>query len=388
MDWIVSPDEPGRSLADVFPALLGAMGTAGFADTLGLPARRNAAVLLIDGLGWELLLEHAADAPFLAELATREPLHAGFPTTTVTSLTSLATGRRPGEHGIVGYSFAEPSGALLHPLSWSARGAPDGDRRSLLQEWPPEVVQPHETVLQRAAAAGVRVQTVVPGEFRNSGLTRATLRGGEFRGTQALGDLAAEVIACVAGSGPALCYSYHGGLDLLGHLYGPGSVPWRMQLSMVDRLVATLAEHWPSSAVLAVVADHGMVGVDRAEALDADTDPALQDGVRLVGGEVRVRHVYARDGAAGDVHAAWRARVGARGLVLTGEQAIDEGWFGPVVTDSVRPRIGDVLAVMREDGVIRSRAEPGESGLRGHHGSVTAAEQWVPLLVVGGDPGR
>lgn len=384
MDWVVAPGEPGRTLADVFPSLLGAMGVPGFGDTLALPACRSGAVLLIDGLGWELLLDHAADAPFLAELANRAPLRAGFPTTTVTSLTSLGTGRLPGEHGIVGYSFAAPSGVLLHPLSWSVRGAPDGDRRSLLGEWPPEEVQPGDTVLQRAVAAGVRVCSVNPAEFRNTGMTRAAFRGGQFRGSHALGDLAAEILACVTGEGPALCYGYHGQLDLLGHLHGPGSLPWRVQLSLVDRLVAMLAEQWPRSAVLAVVADHGMVQVERADALDADTDPALQDGVRLVGGEVRARHVYALDGAAGDVHAAWRERVGSRGLVITGEQAIDEGWFGPVVADSVRARIGDVLAVMRAGGVIRSQAEPGESGLRGHHGSVTAAEQWIPLLVVGG----
>jgi hypothetical protein len=383
MDWIEAPDATGRALADVFPAMLGAMGTAGFTDTLGLPSCRNGVVLLVDGLGWTLLREHAADAPFLAALATRTPLRAGFPSTTVTSLASLGTGRLAGEHGMVGYSFAEPSGALLHPLSWTARGGPD-DRHSLLEKWPPEQVQPKATVLQRAVAAGVRVHTVIPAEFRNTGLTRAALRGGEFRGIHALGDLAAEMLAVAGSSVPTLCYAYHGHLDMLGHHYGPGSLPWRLQLAQVDRLVAMIAEHWPSSALLAVVADHGMVSVDRADTLDADIDPALRDGVRLVGGEVRVRHVYTEAGAREDVSAAWREMVGTRGLVLTGEEAVGDGWFGPVVADSVRPRIGDVLAVMRHAGVIRSHAEPGESALVGHHGSVTTAEQLVPLLVVGG----
>jgi predicted AlkP superfamily pyrophosphatase or phosphodiesterase len=379
MDWIVA-DEPGRALPDVFPSLLAAMGTPGFTDTLRLPPCRSGAVLLIDGLGWELLREYAGDAPFLTELATRDPLRAGFPATTVTSLSSLGTGRRPGEHGMVGYTFAEPSGGLLHPLSWSTRPR----HHTMLEEWPPEQVQPEPTVLEQAAAAGVRVATTIPIEFRDTGLTRAAFRGGEFRGVRAPGDLAAEIVAAVANDAPTLCYGYHGQLDLLGHVYGPGSLPWRAQLAQVDRLVATLAEHWPRSAVLAVVADHGMVAVDPREALDVDTDPALREGVRLIGGEVRVRHVYAEPGAEGEVYSTWRDRVGTAGLVLSRDQAIDEGWFGPVVADAVRPRIGDVLAVMRESGVICSRDEPGESSLAGHHGSVTAAEQLVPLLVVGG----
>jgi hypothetical protein len=382
MDWIAAPDDSGRALADVFPSLLGAMGVAEFTNTVGLPSCRTGAVLLIDGLGWTLLHEYAEDAPFLAGLTNATSLRAGFPTTTATSIASLGTGRPAGEHGIVGFTFAEPSGGLLNPLSWATHGTSD-PRRSLLDQWPPEQVQPHATVLERAAAAGVDVRTVVPREFRDTGLTRAALRGGEFRGIRALGDLGTELLAALAGPAPALCYGYHGHLDMLGHVYGPGSRPWRLQLALIDRLVATLAEQLPSSAVLAVVADHGMVE-SGTDLIDVDTDPALREGVRLVGGEVRARHVYAEPGAEKDVCAAWRETIGERGLVLTGERAIDEGWFGPVVTDSVRPRIGDVLAVMRDSGVIRSVAEPNESALLGHHGSLTVAEQLVPLLVVGG----
>lgn len=387
MDWIVAPNHDGRALSDVLPSLLAAMGTAGFEDTVGFPPCRNAAVLLVDGLGWTLLHEYAEDAPFLASLATGQPAKAGFPTTTATSITSLGTGRCAGEHGVVGYTFAEPSGGLLHPLSWATHGSAEdsaGHRRSLLDVWPPEQAQPEQTVLQRAVEAGVRVRLAVPAQFKGTGLTRAALRGGEFRGVRALGDLAAELLVGVDGPGPSLCYGYHGHLDLLGHVHGPGSQSWRLQLAQIDGLVSSLAERLPPEAVLAVVADHGMVGVNADEILDADTTPDLQAGVRLLGGEVRARHVYAEPGAADDVHAAWRETVGDLGLVLTGEQAIDEGWFGPVVTDAVRPRIGDVLAVMRGDaGVTRSKVEPGESGLRGHHGSLTAAEQFVPLLVVG-----
>ncbi|MDA3643209.1 alkaline phosphatase family protein [Saccharopolyspora indica] len=380
MDWIVAPDGNGRALPDVLPSLLGSLGVAGFTDTIGFPECRNAAVLLVDGLGHDLLRDHAADAPFLASLLTRPPLTAGFPTTTVTSITSLGTGRCAGEHGLVGYTFAEPSGGLLHPLSWSSRG----DHRSLLDRWPPEQVQPMTTVLERAAAAGVDVRTAVPAEFEGSGLTRAAMRGAEFRGQRAFGDLAAELLDALNADGPALCYGYHGHLDLLGHVHGPGSLPWRLQLTQLDGLVAMLADRLPPGAVLAVIADHGMVEADPATAFDADTDPVLRDGVRLLGGEARARHVYAEPGALADVLAAWREQIGDQGLVLTGEQAIDEGWFGPVVADPVRPRIGDVLAVMRESEVIRSVAEPGEAALRGQHGSLTAAEQLIPLLVLGG----
>lgn len=387
MDWIVAPDGSGRALRDVVPSMLASLGVDGFTDTIGFPQGRCAAVLLVDGLGEQLLREHASDAPFMAGMPGAQPLTAGFPATTVTSLTSLGTGRCAGEHGLVGTSFAEPGGSLLHPLRWSTHGTLDdakGNRRSLLEEWPPEQVQPTPTVLETAVAAGVDVRTAVPAQFRGTGLTRASLRGGDFRGVREFGDLAAELIEAVNASCTTLCYGYHGGLDLLGHLHGPGTLQWRLQLGQIDRLVQVVAEQLPPGAMLAVVADHGMVSLDPSEAFDADTDLTLQDGVRLVGGEARVRHVYTEPGAREAVRAAWRETIGDHGIVLTGEQAIDEGWFGPVVTDAARERIGDVLAVMRDGGVIRSLAEPGESVMRGHHGSLTAAEQLIPMLAVGG----
>jgi type I phosphodiesterase/nucleotide pyrophosphatase len=379
MPEFLPPDYGAGSLADVLPSVLGVFGVPGHTDVLGLGEFAAAAVLLVDGLGWELLAEHRAAAPFLAErLATGRALTAGFPSTTATSVAALGTGRPPGEHGVVGYSFATPHG-LLNALTWRTHGT--ADPVDLRAEFVPETAQPADTALQRAAAAGVRTSVAAPGFQRRSGLTRAVLRGAEFHGTRALGDLAGAVVHALA-DGPALCYAYHGDLDLLGHVHGPGSEPWRMQLRMVDRLVESITAALPAGAALFVVADHGMVPV--TDPVDADTTPELLDGVRLLGGEVRVRQVYAEPGAEADVLAAWRGVLGARSLVVGKEEAIAAGWFGPSVGDLARARIGDVLAVQRgTHGVVRSVAEPMESSLIGHHGSLTPAEQLVPLLRFG-----
>ena len=102
-----------------------------------------------------------------------------------------------------------------------------------------------------------------------------------------------------------------------------------------------------------------------------------------IGGEPRARHVYAHPGAEADVVAAWRETLGARAWVVTRDEAIAAGWFGAQVADIVRPRIGDVVAAARGSAaMVRRAVEPGESALVGHHGSLTPAEQLVPLLVV------
>nr|WP_228047056.1 alkaline phosphatase family protein [Saccharopolyspora sp. HNM0983] len=370
-------------MPDVLPSALAALGVRGFADTIGFGSCRSVLVLLVDGMGWDLLRSHAADAPFLASLATAPPLTAGFPTTTTTSIASLGTGRASGEHGMVGYTFAGLPGELLHPLSWCARDAA-GQRRDVLAEWPPERAQPLPTAFELAAEAGVDARIAVPEEFRGTGLTRAALRGAQLRGVRAAGDLAAELLSATRTARPALCYGYHGHLDLLGHVHGPGSEPWRLQLAQVDRLVEGIAQRLPSAAVLAVVADHGMVPMPSSALIDVDAEPELLSGVRLLGGESRARHVYAEPGAADEVLDRWRERIGSAGAVLSGVEAVERGWFGPVVPGRVRSRVGDVLAVLREGGVVRSVVEPNESKLLGQHGSLTAAEQYVPALLVSG----
>ena len=87
---------------------------------LGLPEAGRVCLLIIDGLGLELLRAHQAAAPFLAELAfNSRPLTAGFPSTTVTSLGSIGTGLPPAAHGMLGYQVAVPgTGRLLNGLRW------------------------------------------------------------------------------------------------------------------------------------------------------------------------------------------------------------------------------------------------------------------------------
>lgn len=368
------PDLP--HLADVVPSVLAAMEVPGFEAHIDLPTGiGSACVLLIDGLGAELLDRHADDAPVLAGLRGRT-LQVGFPSTTVASLASVGTGCRSGTHGMVGYTFRMPGAGVVNPLRW--RRHPWGE--DLREALPPEAVQSVPTLFERASSAGVAVHVVSNAEFDGSGMTRAALRGGRFVGVHGLGDLAASVRAALVGGG--LCYGYHGDLDLLGHVYGPGSTAWRMQLRQVDRLVESVVSGLPPGALLAVIADHGMVEVDPARTLDLDDCAALFDGVDTVAGEARARYVYVADGAMPNVLAVWRETLDDLAWVATRDEAIDAGWFGSRVGDDVRSRIGDIVVAARDSAaLVRRTTEPMESSLRGQHGSLTDAEQQIPLLL-------
>lgn len=369
------------SLAELLPSLLSGMGVAGFDNQLALPPADRVCLLMIDGLGWELLERHRTEAPFLRSLwASAQQLTTGFPSTTATSVACLGTGLAPGEHGIVGYTMVLPGHSrALNVLRWTTYGG--GQPTDMRARLEPERMQPRATALERAATAGVEILLTGPASHDQSGLTRACLRAGRFHAAISGGDLAAASAAWLQSEGKRLVYAHHNDLDTVGHVRGGASAAWRQQLRLVDRLCAGLAEDLPSGAQLIITGDHGMVDLTADQRLDIDDLPGLHHGVRLMAGEGRARYLYTQHGATADVLGAWREAVGDRMWILTREEAIEAGWFGPRVTEEASQRIGDVIAAAHGPiGIFQRTQDASQAGLTGHHGSLTTAEQLVPLL--------
>jgi hypothetical protein len=125
-----------------------------------------------------------------------------------------------------------------------------------------------------------------------------------------------------------------------------------------------------------------MTDVPPGERCDVDAQPELRAGLALMGGEPRARHLYCRPGAAGNVLHAWREVLGNRAWVASKEQAVADGWFGPV-ENAFEARIGDVIvAPSGPSAIVATRSEPRESRLIGMHGSLTPSDQLVPLLTI------
>ncbi|MGW2272806.1 alkaline phosphatase family protein [Streptomyces yangpuensis] len=376
------PEYGAGSLADLLPTLVAGQGVPGYTAAIAelTPADRNC-VFLVDGMGWEQIKAHPDEAPYLTSLlgssrgGTGRPITAGFPATTATSLASVGTGLPPARHGLPGYAVRNPAtGELMNQLRW--------------HPWaPPKPWQPYPTVFHEADKAGVATAQVSSPAFQTTPLTKVALSGGAFLGRmtgEERMDVAAERLA--AGD-RSLVYTYYSELDGAGHRHGVDSDAWRGQLMYVDRLVQRLAEQLPPRTALYVTADHGMVDVpfDEDARIDFDEDWELGAGVALLGGEGRARHVYAVPGAEADVLTVWREVLGDRFWVASREEALERGWFGPPgeCDERVLGRIGDVVAAAQADvAITASRNEPNESALTGMHGSMTAAEQLVPLLEI------
>jgi hypothetical protein len=356
-----------HTLNELLPSVAGALGVPGFTDVLGLPESPRFVVMLIDGLGTALLRENAVSAPFMASLPGIDDVVCGVPSTTATSLTSLGTGLRAGEHGMVGYTSRVPAtGERLNSLTW--------DQPVVPEQW-----QPHRTVLERVQEAGFAASSVNDAKFAASGLTLCSQRGIPFHGISSTWERL-DVVVEVAESAPhGIVYSYDSRLDHTGHAKGCTSEEWRQALATVDADVAAMRAALPADTVLLVTADHGMIDLPQDGRFDLDAHPGLREDVVLVAGEARFRHLYTRSGAEHAVADRWRHMVGERAVVHT-QDGLDD-WFGPIAPE-VRGRIGDVVVASLGDfAVFSSQDFAIEMKMYGFHGSVTEDELGIPLLV-------
>ncbi|WP_454044074.1 alkaline phosphatase family protein [Cellulosimicrobium sp. Marseille-Q8652] len=381
-EGLLAPEHGTGSLAAVLPAALDALGVPVTTATgiegsaaraaLDLPRADRVCVVLVDGLGHLNLAERAGHAPFLRSLLPEaRPLTSTFPSTTAAAVGAFGTGTAPGRTGMLGYTQRNPAtGGLANMVSWE--GAP-----------PPHELQRETPLLTVAADAGVSVTSTGPARFAGSGMTVAALRGGSYA---AADPLERRVDAArLALSRPGLVYLYWGEVDKAGHHHGSGSWQWGDELEHLDRELSRLARSLPAGTLILVTADHGMVDVDPGLRRDVATDPVLDRGVTLVGGEPRAVHVYTEPGAAGDVAARWRDVLGEEALVLEREEVLARGLLGPRVRDDAVRAAGDVVVAMRGRAtVVDSRTQTAASlALVGVHGSLTEREMRVPLLVAG-----
>ena len=101
---MVVPAYRSTTLGELMPSIGAHLAVPGCTeDSFGLPHSTRYVVLLIDGLGWNLLRKAVFAAPFLGSLlGGAQPITSAVPSTTVTSLGSLGIGQPPGQHGLVG----------------------------------------------------------------------------------------------------------------------------------------------------------------------------------------------------------------------------------------------------------------------------------------------
>lgn len=365
------------SLADVLPSCLEAV--LGTSNSLALPPVDRAIVVLVDGLGVSSLRARAGHARTMAKALSKTALAAaGFPTTTASNLATLTTGEHPGIHGLVGYTVLDAANdRVVNQLTgWDDRLDPATWQRS-------------PTVFERAAERGIPAVVVAQERYRKSGFTRAVLRGAAYVSGKSIPERFAAARQALDDMHRGIVYLYVPELDQAAHAHGWASTQWTDALETVDAELARFAPELHSREGLLLTADHGVLDVPATSHILFGEDSALVDGIRFVAGEPRCLQLHFEPDASAEVRKTilerWRTAEGGRASVVSRDEAIGAGWFGPRVDDAVVPRIGDILVAARRAIAyydVRAESQAGRLMI-GQHGSFSPEETTVPLLRFG-----
>jgi len=354
---------------------------------------RTVVVVLLDGVGYlhfrPLLEDETSPFGRLASRGRAIPLTSVFPSTTMTALTSLWTGRTPGDHGFLGSRLLLPQYGVLANMLKLAPAA--GGRPGELLEWGlvPEQFVPVPHVAQILSAAGVRNVAHIYGPHIGSGLARILLRGVERReGHVGFSDMWSNVRDTVVQrtSQPLLVNVYWFGTDDVAHRYGPDGERFRAALrdlgrSMQEDFIDPLPRSAREGTVLIITSDHGQIATPGGCAVHLSDHPTLSEMLLLPpSGEARSSYLYVRPGQTERVADYVAEHLADQFLLLETEAAISAGLFGGSgVSPSVRGRLGDYVLLARRESSLVPIGE--KAAYRGHHGSLTPEEMLVPLVM-------
>jgi predicted AlkP superfamily pyrophosphatase or phosphodiesterase len=371
---------------------------------------RTVVLLVADGLGHlQLLREVAAgNAPTLARLlamaargdgcARYSAITSVFPTTTVAALGSLNSGEAPTGHGLLGYTLRLGEfGTVAEMVRWG----PLGQRGSFSDPEhggaSPERFFWAESVYRRLQAAGVaRTVAVNPSSFAGTALTRMLHQGAEYHGYVATSSVSVIVARLLREAArPGYIYAYWPTVDAVTHVLGPGSEEHGAEVAALDQGLRRLLERGPGDGdtLLLLTADHGHIDTSAEQQVLLNDYPDLLELLAAYpAGERRAVYLHAQPGQAAALEARARERLGGMAVVLSREEAVGLGLYGPGSLPTRAPaRVGDVLLLPRgnlqfafelPEGAGPAGAQPPKPPFCGLHGGLTPEEALVPLLAV------
>jgi len=362
------PKSSGRLSEAYLSAFLALSGSK---NPLNLISRSSYLFILVDGLGTANIKGAGAHAGFLNQkLSGAKSLFAGFPTTTASSLASVATGKQNGEHGFIGYRvFDRSKNRAINLLN------------DLGQELDPRKYQNLETISELAKKQGLHPVSIGPAEYKQSGFTRATMPDAVYIPAESIEERFSRAIAELRTPG-ALVYLYIPELDQAAHRFGTTSNQWLTKVEELDSVLSKFVPLLPKQSGAILTADHGVIDVPKSDHIYLEDISALDD-LLLIGGDPRVGYLYFPEGSDIEVKKeSLTASLAGLVDVVGVADLVKAGWlalFSEVAT-SLEP---DLVLLPRANRVIYHRkfAKAKSMEMIGQHGGMSKSEWEVPLII-------
>ena len=371
------------------------------ADCFGgaYPAPRTVVLILLDCFGWQFWQRHAKRSRIMRrviEQGTLTPISALFPSTTAASISTLNLGCLPARHAVYEWNMYVPDfGETIQSLAFSTLGR-RAESCSVKGYNAADMVIEHETVHQRLARHGVRSIQLSHRSYARSPYNRIVSAGAEVISHRTFPEALVRLrrVLATPRKDKALITLYWAGLDTSAHEFGPDSAEFEAEtVSLWLTMDALLAEVHSPDTLFLFTADHGHVGADAADTIFVNERwPEINGWLAISptgqiiwpNGSPRDMFLHVQVGRRADMHRVLTNGLAGTATVMTIDEALGAGLFGPEpIMPELRRRLGDLL-VLPHLGYFVWWREPEIMGnrLHGHHGGLTAEELVTVLGVV------
>jgi predicted AlkP superfamily pyrophosphatase or phosphodiesterase len=359
-----------------------------------IPKKKKVVLLILDAFGWNNYQNCLKDTEF-AELTSsflNRRITSTFPTTTTTALTTLYTASSPIEHGMLGYIlYLKRFFSLVNMLDI----APIGMERDLLTHhgFNPLKWLPVKTIFEKLSKSGIKSMSITSNLFKNSALSKMHHIGSTMKGYTDMVDMVLLLKKSLEEEGPLFVFAYWGLSDSFGHLYGPFSREYVLELKTFFYLFRQLfyedvvSRIKDTDILLLISADHGQTATEwYDEEWIAPKHRLVKDYLDIPPfGEPRA--LYFIPNREREFRDFFLEHFSKRFLLLRKAEAVKRGFFGTSANtahfEEHASRAGTWIALSKTKNSLHYRYTGNEKTFKGKHGSLTADEIYVPLLILG-----
>ncbi len=400
-DGFLYPDYSGQSILNLPSTVCNLLGAPVFAaallrseilSKLGGPYQR-VVLLLVDALSLHRFQSWMQEPDFavwrrLADSGILAPLCSVVPSTTCAALTSIWTGKAPGEHGVVGYEMWLKEYGMVANMITHAPFSFEGQSGSLRNAgfMPIEFLNA-PTLGMHLAKQGMRSYALQPAYILGSGLSEMFFPEVTRVGYYSTSDLwiTLRQLLQTKAKERAFIWAYWPEIDTLAHKFGPGEERVRYEFADFSRafeqlFLRDLPQDARKETLFVLAADHGQVHTDKDPHYDLRYHPNLTRRLHMQPtGENRLIYLFIKPGQIEAVREYIERTWPNQFAILESSYAQEVGLFGHgAASPRLAERLGDLILVARGSAYLwwGIRQNP----LVGRHGGLAPEEMLVPLL--------
>lgn len=415
-DEFVFPKYNGESLYNVIPTIQSFFGIK--PQEVQLDEKyvgkyrgnvKKVILFVLDGFGYKYAKGFASKIELLKKIDEKGDINcitSGFPSTTAASLTTLATGLTPQEHGLIEWNlYMEEIGEIIQTLPFSYLGRKAKGDGLLDLGVSPSILLDKKTVYEEFVENNVDCFVFVNQLISKTVYSGLSSNGAEKISYRYLSDLLVSLRNKVKeNKDSSFYYVYWSGIDSQGHKFAPDSDEYFTESkiffdSLKSNFIDTLSKEELKDTLILFTADHGQISVDPTKTIYLNKDKFLISNLKSNKSGNRIhpwggpRDVFlsVKEDNIEKVVEYLNEKYGKSAWILKTEDAIKKGLFGlsdvgSKLSERFLQRAGNVLIIPYGNNTIWFEHLPGELfEFVGHHGGLSENEMQIPFIIVRGE---